>query len=75
MVSPLNHSNHYGLQSYKTCKNLKKLFNVIILIQYNKRNDVSYANADLFEIFDERLDDLNLFQLIKFNTDAELRES
>ena len=44
-------------------------------LDYNKRNDVSYANADLFEIFDERLDDLNLFQLIKFNTDAELRES
>ena len=63
------------------CDQIRSAFvnNTVVLgdfnLDYNKRNDVSYANADLFEIFDERLDDLNLFQLIKFNTDAELRES
>ena len=33
-----------------------------------RRHDVNYANANLFEVFDSRLDDLNLIQLVNFDT-------
>ena len=37
-------------------------------MDYKKKYDVNYCNANLFEIFDERLEDLNLIQLVKFDT-------
>ena len=37
-------------------------------LDYRKKNDVNYCNAQLFSIFDDRLEDLNLVQLVKFDT-------
>ena len=37
-------------------------------LDYKKKYDVNYCNANLFEIFDGRLEDLNLIQLVKFDT-------
>ena len=37
-------------------------------LDYKKKHDVNYANAHLFADFDESFDDLNLLQLVKFNT-------
>ena len=37
-------------------------------LDYKKKYDVNYCNANLIEIFDEKLEDLNLIQLVKFDT-------
>ena len=37
-------------------------------MDYRKKNDVNYCTAQLFSIFDDRLEDLNLVQLVKFDT-------
>ena len=37
-------------------------------LDYNKRFDVSYSREGLFEMFDAKLGELNLLQLVKFDT-------
>ena len=37
-------------------------------LDYNKRFDVNYTRESLFELFDSKLGELNLLQLVKFDT-------
>ena len=37
-------------------------------IDYNKRFDVNYQRESLFELFEEKLGELDLIQLVKFDT-------
>ena len=37
-------------------------------LDYKRKHDVNYSNVNLFDLFDERMDDLNLVQLIEFDT-------
>ena len=46
--------------------------NTVILgdmnIDYDKKEDVNYSNASLFELFDLKLGPLNLIQIVNFKT-------
>ena len=37
-------------------------------LDYRKKHDVNYSNANLFAVLDEGFDDLNLLQLVNFST-------
>ena len=37
-------------------------------LDFRKKDDVNYSNADLFNIWDSRFDGLGLLQLVKFST-------
>ena len=58
----------------RQCDCIKVAFNAYTIVMgnfnldYSKRHDITYSNAELFALFDERVEDLNLIQLVIFKT-------